>query len=170
MTILDPADCPFPDFLLARRFAFEGIPLTEAELARCLKARRQPAGKLLERLTVKCSPKSGALPAGMRPAYPSRAHHHFEMLFAGRRVHIEGIVQELSSPGGLNKELRVYVAGALEGRSILLGRLGGTVNTFPVVATIGPDAVMTVTPVRWTSLEELVVELWQHRRDQTPEP
>jgi hypothetical protein len=46
-----------------------------------------------------------------------------------------------------------------KGRSILLGRLGATVNTFPVVAAIGGHFVLTVQPLRWTSLDQLTVEL-----------
>ena len=100
------------------------------------------------------------LPPGLTPAYPF-ARHHLEMQVAGRCAHIEGIAQQLGGPGGTNKELRVYVDGVLEGRSILLGRLGGNVNTYPVVALIDADLMMRVTPVQWPSLRELRIELLQ---------
>lgn len=165
VTLCDLTRCPFPDELLTRRFGFGGIPLTADETARCLKARRSLSGTTLERRTVECSRAPLTLPAGMHPAYPVRARRHVELLVEGRRVHIETIAQELGGPGGTNNEVRVYVDGVLEGRSILLGRLGGTVNTFPVVASIGEGMAMTVTPSSWTSLEELVIELWQRWRD-----
>jgi hypothetical protein len=43
----------------------------------------------------------------------------------------------------------------------LLGRLGGTVNTLPAVAAIGEDLRITVEPVHWRPLDELIVELRQ---------
>ena len=157
----EPADCPFPDERLTMRFGFGGMPLTQDEAARSLLARRHRSIRLLDRLTVVCSPAPVVLPDGMSAAYAIRARCHTEQLFDDHRVHIEAIAQELGGPGGTNAEIRVYVDGMLEGRSIRLGRLGATVNTFPLVATIGPDAVLSVMPVRWTSLETLNVELWR---------
>jgi hypothetical protein len=95
----------------------------------------------------------------MRPAYIVRARHHVEMTIAERCVHIEAIEQELGGPGGTNKEVRVYVDGVLEGRGILLGRLGGTVNTYPVVAAFGADMMIRVRPASGSSLQELRIEL-----------
>ena len=50
--------------------------------------------------------------------------------------------------------------------SILLGRLGGNVNTYPVVAAIDDDAAMTVTAVQRSSLSELRIELVQCQRQE----
>ena len=42
---------------------------------------------------------------------------------------------------GSHREVRVYVDGVLERRSILLGRLGATVDSFPVIAAVGRSFV-----------------------------
>ena len=157
----DPTDCPFPPELLADRFGFHGMPLTAEEAVRCLKARKHLPVRVLATIAVKCSSAPIVLPAGLRPAYRIRARHHVDLLIDGRRVHIEGVAQELGGPGGRSDELRVYVDGLLEGQSILLGRLGATVNTFPLVAAVGPELVMIVQPALWTQLNELIVELRQ---------
>ena len=162
LTFVHPADCPFPPEFLTRRFGFQGIPLTEDDEARCVRARRLNPVWLIERLTLTCSP-APVLPDGVQPAYPLRGHHHAELLWRDRRLHIETIQQTLSGPGGTNREVRVYVDGVLEGRSILLGRLGATVDSFPVIAAVGTEVVLTIAPVGRTSLETLNVELWAHR-------
>jgi hypothetical protein len=159
----EPSDCPFPATLLTQHVGFSGMALTPDESARCLAARRLPLTGVVERIAVRCSPVVTRLPEGSRPAYPVRARHHVELGVGGHCVHIEALAQELAGPGGTNMEVRVYVDGVLKGRSILLGRLGGTINTFPVLATISPGVMMTVTPLRWTDLQDLTVEVGQRR-------
>jgi hypothetical protein len=161
VTLADPIDCPFSLELLTRHFGFGGMPLTPDEDARCVDARKHRAGRVLNRTVVACPPARVTFPSEWRPAYAVRAHHHAELIVDRRRVHIEAVSQELAGPGGTNTEVRVYVDGILHGRSISLGRLGGTVTTFPVVAVVGPDLVMTVQPVVWTRLDELIVEVQQ---------
>jgi hypothetical protein len=153
----EPRECPFPHVLLTRRFGFGGIPLSPDETARCLDARRRLPGATLERVTVTSSPVTISLPEGIRPAYQVRALRHVDVLADERWVHIEALAQTLDSPGGAHTEVRVYVDGLLEGRSIQLGRLGATVNTFPVVAVVGPRLVLTVEPVHWTGLDQVIV-------------
>ena len=164
----EPTDCPFPAELLTKRFGFGGIAMTDGEIARCLNARRHLGVGVVARVQLACAAVPKPLKDGLRPAYPIRARHHIELAYAGRRIHVEAIAQELAGPGGTNDEVRVYVDGVLEGRSIRLGRLGATVNTFPVVARIDAETAMTVTPVTWASFKELGVELWSvrlpHRR------
>lgn len=120
----------------------------------------QLGGGIVARLQIASAATPVPPPEDLPPAYPIRARHHIELSYAGRRVHIEAIAQGLGGPSGTSEEVRVHVDGVLEGRSIRLGRLGGTVNTFPVIARVDGETVMTVTPVRWTSFEELVVQLW----------
>lgn len=129
VTLADPIDCPFSLELLTRRFGFGGMPLTPDEDARCVDARKHRPVQVLNRVVVPCPPASVTLPPEWRPAYAVRAHHHAELIVDRRRVHIEAISQELAGPGGTNTEVRVYVDGILHGRSMLLGRLGATVNT-----------------------------------------
>ena len=165
----NPTDCPFPEVLLTKGFSFGGIPLSEDEIARCLKARRHLGVGVVARLQIACAATPKPLNHGLRPAYAIRARHHIELLVAGRRIHIEAVAQELAGPGGTNEEVRVYVEDVLEGRSIRLGRLGATVNTFPVVARVDGETAMTVTPVTWAPFKEFVVDLWSVRlpaRDQ----
>lgn len=162
----EPTDCPFPSELLTHPFGLSGIPLTSDDTARCVAARQRRLTGIVERLTVDCAAAPTQLPAGSRLAYAVPARYHVDLWLGDRRVHIEAIRQQLAGPGGSNKEVRVYVNGALEGRSILLGRLGATVDTFPLVAAVGPGVVMTVTPARWTDLRELIVEIRHQRRDE----
>lgn len=152
--------CPFPHELLARPFGFTGIPLSDDETTRCRKAREETPELCVERATVLCSPAPVDIPRGARAAYPAQLWHA-ELLVDGRSVHIESIVQQLSGPGGVNKEVRVYVDGVLSGRSILLGRLGATVGWVPVAATVPPGLGLIVTSVRFTRFDELIVELRQ---------
>ncbi len=100
------------------------------------------------------------IPGGARAAYLAQLWHA-EMLVDGRRVHIESIVQQLAGPDGVNNEVRVYVDGVLNGRSILLGRLGASVMWSPVAASVRPGLSLIVTPVRFTRFDELIVELRQ---------
>ena len=155
----EPAGCPFPHELLTRRFGFDGIPLSPDEIARCVSARPHLSAPLVERVTVACAPVPVVVPGGDRPAYRIRGLGHVDLLVEGHRVHIEAIEQELGGPGGTNGEVRVYVDDVLEGRSIRLGRLGGSVNSFPAVAAVGPTFVLTVEPVLWTTFARLIVEL-----------
>ncbi len=142
--IAEPNDCPFPDERLTMRFGFSGIPLTEDETARCLKARRSLGGGIVARLQIACAATPKPLTEGLRPAYRIRARHHVELSYAGHRIHIEAIAQDLAGPGGSNDEIQVFVDGILEGRSIKLGRLGATVNTFPLVARVNAATAMTI--------------------------
>jgi hypothetical protein len=154
----EPSECPFPQQLLTRDYGFTGIPLTDQEVTRCHKAREQTTGAGIERATVLCSPAPVALPAGTRAAYRTELWH-VELLVDGQRVHVESIVQQLAGPGGINKEIRIYVDGVLNGRSHMLGRLGASVMWSPVVASVGPDLVLIVTPVHFGRFDELIVEL-----------
>jgi hypothetical protein len=158
MQLCEPLECPFPHQLLTRSFAFTGIPLSDDEAKRCHQAHEQTTGPCVERATVLCSSSPLVIPGGARAAYPAQLWHA-ELLVDGRRVHIESIVQQLAGPGGVNKEIRVYVAGVLNGRSILLGRLGASVMWSPLVASVGPRLTLIVTPVRFTRFDELIVEL-----------
>lgn len=136
------------------------IPLSDDETTRCRKAREQTPGLCVERATVLCSPSPVVIPGGARAAYPAQLWHA-DLLVGGQRVHVESIVQQLAEPGGVNKEVRLYVDGVLSGRSIMLGRLGARVMWSPVAATVRPGLVLTVTPVRFTRFDELIVELRQ---------
>ena len=164
MSTMDPVACPFPIELLTKHVGLDGLTLTQVEIARCLAARRFPPRRTVGRRMLVCLPASTAPPEGMRVAHPVRARHHIEVIVAGRRVHIETVEQDLACPGGTNKEARVYVDGLLEGRSVLLGRLGATVNTFPAIARIAREVAITVVPVRWASLRELMIEIKEDER------
>ena len=160
MQLREPTDCPFPHQLLTRTFGFTGIPLSDDEATRCREAQEQTSELCVERATVLCSPSPLVIPGEARAAYPAQLWHA-ELLIDGRRVHIESIVQQLAGPGGVNKEVRVYVDGVLSGRSIMLGRLGASVMWSPVVASVRPGLSLIVTPVRFTRFDELIVELRQ---------
>jgi hypothetical protein len=149
--------CPFDNALLTRRFGFSGIPLTEEETARCVAARQHGIQSIVERVTVPVLP--APVSSGLPLAYPVLAHVHVEVLIDGHRVHLEAIDQKLGGPGGVNREIRVYADGVLGGRGHLLGRLGGNVRTLPAVADIGENLVISVEPVDWSPLDELIVEL-----------
>ncbi len=128
--------------------------------------RRRAAGRRANRhqghalSAVLCSTSPMVIPGGVRAAYPAQLWHA-GMLVDGRRVHIESIVQQLAGPDGVNNEVRVYVDGVLNGRSILLGRLGASVMWSPVAASVRPGLSLIVTPVRFTRFDELIVELRQ---------
>lgn len=162
-----PQPCPFSHELLTYRFGFTGIPLTAEETERCIAGRQHIPQLVLERVTVPCAPTLVTVPAGLALAYPV-ALMHVDLLIEERSVHIEVIGQTLGSPGGGNREVRIYVDQLLEGRSILLGRLGATVNNFPAVAAIGKDLVVTVEPVHWNRFDEIIVDLRQRTANSPP--
>lgn len=149
--------CPFDQALLAARMSFNGMPLTDEETARCLAARKRVPHVVLETVTVPCAPVP--LSDDVRPAYRLKSHNHADLQIGGHRVHLEAVYQELGGPGGINREVRIYVDGVLQGRAHNLGRLGGSVNTFPVVARLDRELVVTVEPVRWDTFTDLVVQI-----------
>lgn len=162
IVVLSPSghgECPFPSELLAERFGLEGMPLTPAEAGRCRIAGTLTSSRTMDELTVVCAGAASRNAGRVRPAYRILDRSHAELQVGAHRVHIEAVEQELDGPGGINREVRVYVDGVLEGRGVLLGRLGATVNTFPLAAAIGAEAIMVVTPCRWTSMRMLHVQL-----------